>query len=618
VTAQSGPGQGDKTLYEGVVLPANGDPWTPEQQRQVAQTQPPSGQPWGEPWGPESPPAVTSGADGSAALPPMPSHSPPNPPAPPADPPAQQPLMVEPPMAEAPMVEPPNAELQPQSQPLSTDGASAPPRGRHRSGDPQPHTDTPLHEQPYAAALPSAGYLGQASAPVAAPAAAAAHTGQALYGEAHLQQHAPPPPPSPPTHAQQPQAQPMPHAQPQPEAQPTAQAPSVAQPQTQPQTAGVLPPPVAPAPPAEAPQYIPPANAPSGAGQQPGSMPPFNDADATQMLPQQTGQARDSEATTMLRSPLPPEAGSAKAGQFGTGVSGHAQQRRQTPAEFDSLFRADPPAGAAGGDGSPGTTQSLPLFDHAAARQNSAGPGAHAGHPRTAAPAGPDGPGAKVGHGRAARRNADRGLVSRMTPGVLIGLGVVLVAALGMAAGAALSGKDDGGDAGKSSAARTADEKAKKSGLDPAVKTQAKQLDELLDDSNNSRTTVVTSVENIKSCKKLGQAASDLRAAAGQRNGLVARLGKLETDKIPSGEKLTSALTRAWKSSAAADDHYATWANQTSAKKGCKKGKARVTQHTGAGSRASGEATTAKKEAAGLWNPTASKYGLKERKYNQL
>jgi hypothetical protein len=36
------------------------------------------------------------------------------------------------------------------------------------------------------------------------------------------------------------------------------------------------------------------------------------------------------------------------------------------------------------------------------------------------------------------------------------------------------------------------------------------------------------------------------------------------------------------------------------------------------GSRASGEATTAKKEAAGLWNPTAKEYGLKERKYGQL
>jgi hypothetical protein len=604
VTAQSGPGQGDKTLYEGVVLPANGDPWTPEQQRQVAQT--------------PSPPAATSTAGGTAALPPMPSHAPP---APPAEPPAQPP-MVEPPMAEAPMVEPPMLESQ--SQPLSTDGASAPPRGRHRSGDPKPHTETPLHGQPSAAALPSGVDQGQAPAPAhaTAPAAAAAHTGQALYGDAHLQQQAPPPPPSPPAHAQQPQAQPMPHAQPQPQAQPSAQAPLTAQAppvaQPQPQTTGVLPPPVAPAPPAEAPQYIPSANAPSGPVQQPGSMPPLSDADATQMLPQQSGQARDPEATTMLRSPLPPEAGSAKAAQFGTGPGGHAQQQRETPAEFDSLFRADPPAGAAGGAGSPGTTQSLPLFDQAATRQNSAGPGAPAGHAGTAAPAGPEGPGAPVGQGRAARRNAERGAVSRMTPGVLIGLGVVLVAALGMAAGAALSGGEDKGGDSSNGSTRTADEKAKKSGLDSAVKTQAAQLDKLLDDSNNSRTTVVTSVENIKSCKKLGQAASDLRAAAGQRNGLVARLGKLETDKIPSGEKLTSALTRAWKSSAAADDHYATWANQTSAKKGCKKGKARVTEHTGLGSRASGEATTAKKEAAGLWNPTAKEYGLKERKYGQL
>ena len=79
-----------------------------------------------------------------------------------------------------------------------------------------------------------------------------------------------------------------------------------------------------------------------------------------------------------------------------------------------------------------------------------------------------------------------------MTPGRLIGLGVVLVAALGMAAGAALSGGEDKGGDSSNGPARTADEKAKKSGLDPAVKTQAAQLDKLLDDSNNSRTTVVT------------------------------------------------------------------------------------------------------------------------------
>jgi hypothetical protein len=383
--------------------------------------------------------------------------------------------------------------------------------------------------------------------------------------------------------------------------------------------AGVQSPPNAPLSASDATQYIPPVTD----GPPPGHMPPAGAADATQMLPPQTGQVQDPEATTSLRSPLPPETrGGTGVGPYGMSQGGNAQreQQRQTPAEFDSLFRADPSPGAGGGAGS---TQSLPLFDHAAARQRSNGVGGIGAPGGPAAPGGPQqgrgGPGEPMGQGgRAARRNAERGVASRLSPVVLIGIGVVLVAALGMAAGAALTGGDGGGEKDKGDAsAGKAEEKKAPAGPDP-VKAQAQELDKLLADSNNSRTSVIRSVESIKSCKNLGRAASDLRAAAGQRNGLVTRLGQLETDKIPGNTKLTAALTRAWKSSAAADSHYATWADQTARKKGCKKGKARVTAHTGAGARSSGEATTAKREAAGVWNPTAQKYGLKARQYGQL
>ena len=185
-----------------------------------------------------------------------------------------------------------------------------------------------------------------------------------------------------------------------------------------------------------------------------------------------------------------------------------------------------------------------------------------------------------------------------------------------MLAGAALSSGDEKSKADDKSAAASTGEK-KAAGPDP-VEAQAKELDKLLADSNNSRATVIRSVENIKSCKNLGRSADDLRAAADQRNSLVTRLGKLETDKIPANAELKSALTRAWKASAAADNHYAAWADQTAGKKGCRKGKARATKHTALGARSSGEATAAKKKAAGLWNPTAKKYGLKERQVVQL
>jgi hypothetical protein len=342
------------------------------------------------------------------------------------------------------------------------------------------------------------------------------------------------------------------------------------------------------------------------------------------MLPPQTGQApvQDPESTAQLRKPLPPEASAG-------GQGGQQQGQPQPPAGFESLFRAESPSDS----GEPGSTQSLPLFDQAVARQRSGGvgglgkSGGPAGHGGPAGPAGTYGQGAGAAQGapqpgqwepqgRAARRNAERSAISRMSPALLIAVGVAVVAGVGMVAGAALTGGEEEGPKQKSkSSAAPASERS--AAPDPA-EAQAKELDKLLADSNNSRASVISSVENIKSCKKLGQAARDLRAAAGQRNGLVTRLGKLQTDEIAAEAQLKSALTRAWKASASADNHYAAWADQTAGKKGCRKGKARTTGHVGLGARASGEATAAKKQAAGLWNPTAKKYGLKERQVGEL
>ncbi|MER7156479.1 hypothetical protein ABT366_37330, partial [Streptomyces lydicus] len=46
--------------------------------------------------------------------------------------------------------------------------------------------------------------------------------------------------------------------------------------------------------------------------------------------------------------------------------------------------------------------------------------------------------------------------------------------------------------------------------------------------------------------------------------------------------------------------------------------KARVSRQTAQGNAASGQATQAKKQAAQLWNPLAKKYGLTERRPEQL
>ncbi|MFJ3926202.1 hypothetical protein [Streptomyces sp. NPDC090022] len=154
--------------------------------------------------------------------------------------------------------------------------------------------------------------------------------------------------------------------------------------------------------------------------------------------------------------------------------------------------------------------------------------------------------------------------------------------------------------------------------VDPA-RAQAVQLDKLLADSNDSRATVIDAVDDIKGCDNLDTAAKDLRDAARQREGLVTRLQELKIDKLPDHARLAAALTKAWQSSAAADKHYAAWADELAGdKKDCKDGRARSSSHANDGNKSSAEATRAKESAATLWNRIAGQYGLTKRATSQL
>ncbi|MER8042101.1 hypothetical protein [Streptomyces sp. NPDC094032] len=213
----------------------------------------------------------------------------------------------------------------------------------------------------------------------------------------------------------------------------------------------------------------------------------------------------------------------------------------------------------------------------------------------------------------------------RKSPVALIAAVVAACAVVGLGAGMLFSGGDKGDKtdqkgsqnvAAGSSAPATGGDGTEKA-ADP-VEAQAKALDKLLADSGNSRDAVIRSVEAIKTCSNLDQAATDLRGAAEQRRGLVTRLQSLSVDKLPDSGALTASLTKAWQASAAADDHYAAWADQAKSKKVCKGGRARSTSSLAEANKESGEASAAKREAAGLWNPTAEKYGLTKRGQTQL
>ncbi|MGY9066943.1 hypothetical protein [Streptomyces sp. CAS3] len=347
-------------------------------------------------------------------------------------------------------------------------------------------------------------------------------------------------------------------------------------------------PPVSAAPADEgATQYIPPVTA--------GALPPESPGEQTRYLGgnQQTPPASPDAEATQYIPPYPAQGQNPAQGQGGD---------RQPPAEFDNLFR-----GAPAGDAPAGSTQQLPRLDQPDAYQPAAYQPSYDGPPS---------PYTRHDDGQDER---PRRRPSKVPLIAAVGVGIVVV---GVGAGALLSkggGSSDSTDDNKTVAATSAAPQSSAPAVDPA-RAQAVELDKLLADSGSSRAAVIKSVADVKQCASLDGAATNLRSAAGQRSQLVTRLGKLSVDKLPNNAALTAALTKAWQASAAADNHYAAWADQVKGggKKTCHKGHAKTTDEAQAGNRESGTASQQKVKAAALWNAIAVKYGLTQRQPTQL
>ncbi|MFD3326217.1 hypothetical protein ACFWW8_13470, partial [Streptomyces sp. NPDC058701] len=288
-------------------------------------------------------------------------------------------------------------------------------------------------------------------------------------------------------------------------------------------------------------------------------------------------------------------------------------------AEFDGLFR--------GGDDSAGHTQQLPSVQEPVRRQpprpyppRGQGPVPHpqqARQPYRPHPGQPPHPQQQfAGPPPPPPPEAPR----RVSPAVVVAV-VVGLAVAGLGVGSLLGDdKPKNNDPGAVPAAPSAaggSAPAAEPRVDPGS-PQAVQLDKLLADSNDSRAAVIKAVEDIKVCSNLEQAAADLRDAARQREELITRLKELKLDQLPNHVKLSAALTKAWQSSAAADNSYAAWAQDVGGDKGCKDGKAKNTDNASAGNKASGDATRSKEQAATLWNTIAAKYSLTKRDKSQL
>ncbi|MFE2069297.1 hypothetical protein ACFXDH_44190 [Streptomyces sp. NPDC059467] len=331
-------------------------------------------------------------------------------------------------------------------------------------------------------------------------------------------------------------------------------------------------------------QFIPPmAAAPEGATQLippvgPGALPPENSHGQTGYPGGPPAQHSDADATQYI-APYP--AGGPQGGD------------RQPPAEFDNLFRSGP-----GGEPPAASTAQLPRFQQ---------------QPQPSYTPPPPPP----SYEQYGDDDGGRGGRTKSKVPLIAGVGVG-IAVLGIGAGALFSGGGGNSDDSKTVAASASATGGATSGAADPAKAQAAALDKLLADSGSSRASVIAAVANVKQCNNLDGSASDLRTAATQRASLVTQLSKLSVDKLPNNAELTAALTKAWQASANADNHYAAWADQVSAKHGCRKGQARATGQTAAGNRESGTASSQKVKAAALWNTIASKYGLTQRQPTQL
>ncbi|MFD8596412.1 hypothetical protein ACFV1L_15580 [Kitasatospora sp. NPDC059646] len=206
-------------------------------------------------------------------------------------------------------------------------------------------------------------------------------------------------------------------------------------------------------------------------------------------------------------------------------------------------------------------------------------------------------------------------------PKLLIGAGAAGVALIAVLIGVLVSGGDDDTkDQAKTKSSTTQQASAPAGGgngaVGPEMKAQAQAMSDLLGTASASRTSVVNAVSAVGKCQGLPDAQAALTAAAAQRQDLLKKLGDLKVDQLTDGGKLVEQLQKAWQASSTADSEYALWAGDMVA--GCDAGKAKDNDHYRNGNTASGTATTAKEQAAGLWGAIASRTGLPNKGASEL
>jgi hypothetical protein len=150
-----------------------------------------------------------------------------------------------------------------------------------------------------------------------------------------------------------------------------------------------------------------------------------------------------------------------------------------------------------------------------------------------------------------------------------------------------------------------------------AEQQAATQLATLLPQSGADRGAVIDADADVSNCgNNLAQDTSAFSKSASNRQTLLSKLDSLPNrSALPPA--LVTALSGAWQTSAQADTDLAKWA-QDMLSGGCSKHKAANDPNLRASFGPDGQATADKQAFVKLWNPLATKYGLKHYQVGDL
>jgi hypothetical protein len=146
-------------------------------------------------------------------------------------------------------------------------------------------------------------------------------------------------------------------------------------------------------------------------------------------------------------------------------------------------------------------------------------------------------------------------------------------------------------------------------GSQPDQRAQAAAVDAVLDASGASRAKLNAAIARVEDCTLIETAIADLRGVGAERQSQIDSVAAFDLSALPEGGQLRALLTEALGYSLAADRGFVLW-GQAVQGSGCDGGGRGDYQEAQRQSKLAGDA---KARFLTVWNPVATRHGLRER-----